>query len=301
MQYVHGAMQWKHLPIVAFDTETTGLNPFTEDRIIEFAAVVIHLDEQGRVGKVDEHSWLINPERDIPPKVTEITGITSADVASAPRFAELADTIRELMGSAVTVAHNYPFDLGFLTNEFGLLGQHWPEPLAEIDTIDLSMKVWPDARNHKLEDVCKRLDVVLDGAHRATNDALACGSCFVELARRHDVADDLQEMLGWAKAIGRPPEDGPLGPDAHGRVTFLEGPHAGDPILLHPKHLHWMVKARVHGPQGWQFRYPESTRRWIERWLEVRGSGRARSNPKGFRAEDWVLDSCIADDRRARV
>jgi hypothetical protein len=55
-----------------------------------------------------------------------------------------------------------------------------------------------------------------------------------------------------------------------------------------------MEKARVHGPHGWTWRFPDSTRRWIRRWLEVRGAGRARGNPKSFRAEDWVLDSCIA-------
>ncbi|MCO4746377.1 MAG: 3'-5' exonuclease [Proteobacteria bacterium] len=294
-------MKWKHLPIVAFDTETTGLSPFIDDRIIEFAAVALTLDDEGRVADVVEHSWLINPERDIPPKVVEITGITSADVAGAPRFAEMADTIRDLLAGAVTVAHNYPFDLGFLTSEYARLDQVAPVPLAEIDTIDLSMKAWPDARGHKLSDVCKRLDVVLEGAHRATNDALACGKCFTELARRHDVVDELQEMLTWSRAIGRPPEDGPLDLDTHGRVVFGEGKHQGTPVLHHPKHLQWMLKARERGPDGWRFRFPESTRLWIRRWLDVRAAGRARSNPKGVRSEDWGLDSCIAVDRRARL
>ena len=294
-------MQWRDRPIVAFDTETTGLFPFADDRVIEFAAVVLHLGEDGRVAHVEEHSWLMDPEREIPRKVTEITGISGGDVAGKPRFPDLADEIRGLLTGAVTVAHNYPFDLAFLSSEFERMGQHWPAPLAEIDTIDLSMMAWPDARGHKLEEVCKRLDVRLDGAHRATNDALACGTCFTELARRHEVADDLQDMLTWARAIGRPPEDGTFGVDEHGRVVFAEGPHAGDPAEHHPRHLHWMMKALTRTSDGWVPRYSEASRDWIARWLNVRCSGRARSSPRGVRAEDWGLDSCIASDRRARV
>ncbi len=290
-------MRWKHLPIVAFDTETTGLSPFAGDRMIEFAAVVLRTDDDGRVVSQEDHAFLINPQMPIPRTASQITGITDADVANKPTFAEVADDIRRLLTGAVTVAHNYPFDLAFLTKEFERLGQVWPEPLAEIDTVDLSMRTYPDQRGHKLEDVCKRLGVTLDGAHRATNDAAACGRSFVEMARRRDIEDDLQAMLDWAAAIGQPPDNGPLGPADDGRVVFLEGPHQGDPVGHHPLHLAWIEKARVRGAGGWRWRFPESTRRWVRRWLDVRGSGRARQNPKSFRAEDWVLDSCIADAR----
>lgn len=292
-------MRWRHLPIVAFDTETTGLSPFAGDRIIEFAAVQIFLARDGTVDRVVPESFLINPGIEIPRKVTQITGISDADVREAPPFEERADRIRALLAGAVTVAHNYPFDLGFLTAEFRRLGQHWPEPIAEVDTVDVSMRLFPDAKSHKLGDLAKRLDVVLEGAHRATNDAEACGRCFVELARKHDVDDDLQAMLDWAKAIGRPPEEGPFSEDPAGRVVFAEGPHAGAPVGEHPLHLAWMEKARARGPQGWGWRFPESARRWVRRWLDVRGSGRATQNPKGVHQDDWGLESCIADPRGA--
>ncbi len=290
-------MKWRGLPIVAFDTETTGLMPFGGDRMIEFAAVVLRTDDEGRVTSQEDHSFLINPQMPIPRVATQITGITDADVAGAPAFAAVADEIRVLLDGAITIAHNYPFDLAFITTEFGRMDQPPPVPLAEIDTVDLSMKVFPDARSHKLEDVCKRLSVVLDGAHRATNDAAACGRSFIEMYRRTVVADDLQEMLDWASAIGRPPTGSPFGPDEIGAVVFNEGPHTGEPVAKHPIHLAWMEKARSRGPHGWQFRYSENARRWIRRWLNVRGSGRAKQNPKSFRNEDWVLDSCIADKR----
>jgi len=301
-------MKWKHLPIVAFDTETTGLEPFNGDRIIEFAAVTLTLGPDGEVVDRAEHSWLINPERDIPRKVTELTGISATDVQDAPPFTDVASPIRELLAHAVTVAHNYPFDLAFLTREFDEVarrtkdtGMRWPDPLAEVDTVDLSMRCFPDARSHRLSDLSDRLDVDLQRAHRATDDAAACGLCFAELVRRNRVEDDLQAMLDWANAIGRPPESGPIGSDASGRIVFLEGPHAGEGVGMHPTHLGWMDKARVRTPEGWQWRFPEGVRRWVRRWLEVRGAGRARQSPKSFGSADWVLDPCIATPRTRRA
>jgi hypothetical protein len=138
-------------------------------------------------------------------------------------------------------------------------------------------------------------------------------------------------MLDWANAIGRPPEEGPLGPDAHGHIVFLEGPHVGQPVSRFPLHLAWLDKARVKLAGGWRWRYPESVRRWSRRWLEVRAAGRARqrveagasgpvdeqnaerrvgpsfgtgvsgSQPgKGFHVTDWALDPCIAVPRHRR-
>ena len=292
-------MKWKSLPIVAFDTETTGLEPFGGDRIIEFAAVVLHLGDDGRVAHRTDHSFLVNPERPIPRKVTEITGISEIDVAGAPPFAEVASTVHALFQDAITVAHNYPFDMGFLSSEFERVGLHWPEPLAEIDTVDLSMRIFTDARSHKLSDLSDRLDVRLERAHRATDDAAACGYAFVELARNHGngLEDDLQSLLEWAKAIGRPPEEGPFDVDPHGRVVFREGPHAGGVVSQHPIHLAWMTKAKVRLNGVWQWRHPDSVREWAQRWLDVRGAGRARQSAKSFHAQDWVIDSCLARPR----
>jgi DNA polymerase-3 subunit epsilon len=294
-------MKWKDLPIVAFDTETTGLEPFGGDRIIEIAIVELRLDAEGKVAERRDWAQLINPERDIPRKVTEITGISAADVANKPRFEEMAGEIREWLGRGVTVAHNYAFDLAFLTREFDEASKRmgdplmrWPEPVAEVDTVDLSMRCFPDARSHKLSDLSERLGVQLERAHRATDDAAACGYSFVELVRRDRVEDDLQAMLDWANAIGRPPEDGPIGPDEHGRIVFQEGPLRGEPVAAHPIHLQWMDKALTRAGGQWRWKYPDSVRRWARRWLEVRGAGRARQGQKGFHAADWAPDPCIA-------
>jgi DNA polymerase III epsilon subunit-like protein len=241
---------------------------------------------------------MINPGIPIPRAVSALTGITDADVVGAQPFEDVGREIRALFKNAITVAHNYTFDLGFLRAESLRMGIRWPEPLAEIDTVDLSMRCFPGERSHKLNAVCKRLDVALEQHHRATDDAAACGMVFTELARRRDVEDDLQAMLEWAGAIGQPPANGPIGPDHEGRIVFKQGPYAGDPVGDHPIHLAWMDKARVRQNGAWQFRFAESTRAWVRRWLEVRGAGRARMNPKSFHSDDWLIDSCIASERR---
>ena len=289
-------MRWKHLPIVAFDTETTGRSPFAGDRVIEVAAVVFTLDESGSITERKDHSWLVNPGMPIPRSSTEIHGITDKDVARAPRFDDIAEDVHALFRDAITIAHNYAFDLSFLEKEFKEADLEWPDTVAEVDTYDVSLRHFIGQKGHKLSDFCERLGVPLVGAHRATNDAAACGLAWLELAKRHQVADDLQAMLDWANAIGRPPEDAPIAANDAGHIVFLAGPFAGEPIAAHPVHLAWMEKARAHVGGRWTFRYPEPARRWVRRWLDVRGAGRIRPGPKGFRPEDWGIDSCIAID-----
>lgn len=290
-------MNWKEQAIVAFDTETTGLKPFDGDRIIEVAAVVFRLDEDGTIVSREEHSYLINPGRDIPPKVTEITGITNEDVVEAPPFEAVAQEIHQLLEGAITVAHNYAFDLNFLQQEFRRANLSWPNPLAEIDTLDLSMRCFPHTKGHKLNILCKRLDVTLDQAHRATADATACGECFVALTKRHEVATSLDELLDWANAIGRPPEGEGLHVAGNGLVVFDSGPYEGESIATQPHHLHWMTKARTRGPQGWEWTFSDSIRRWSKRWLDVRGSGPGNVHPRTPHPQTWGMDSAIVPDK----
>jgi DNA polymerase III subunit epsilon len=284
-------MNWRDVPIVAFDTETTGLNPHDGDRVIEFAAVKIWADDDGRVERVEPYQQLFNPGIPIPRKVTEITGIDDDTVADAPDFETHGREIRHMLQGAIAVAHNFPFDRAFLTVEFQRLGMPWPDPIAEIDTLDLSLRWFKGARSHKLSDVSERLDVKLEGAHRATNDAEACGRCFVELARRHDAPENLHGMLDWADALGRPPANEHLGRGESGVLEYLAGPHIGEPVEHHPVHLQWLTYAKQRQGGEWVFRHPESLRRWAERFLRVRCSGRARQNPKSFGPGDWTIDS----------
>lgn len=288
-------MTWMHRKIVAFDTETTGLNPAAGDRIIEFAAVVFERDPAGNYAIVAEPVWLVHPEIPIPRKVTELTGITDEAVAKSPPFRDIASEVFRLLDGAVAVAHNFPFDLAMLAAEFRALKAQAPEPAAELDTVDLSIATFPEARNHRLADLAQRLDVPLVRAHRAVEDARACGQCFIKMLAKADVADDLQALQAWANGTGWPPE-GPLTRES-GRTLFASGPHAGRPPGEHPLYLAWLEMARERTPNGWRHQTPEGTRSWIRRWLSARGTGRSEPTPKTIHEADWVTDSCATADR----
>lgn len=294
-------MNWRDLKVIAFDTETTGLSAHDSDRVIEFGAVELRVDDEGHVRSVKKHSMFFNPGISIPPAVVKLTGITDEMVADAPPFEKGARRVRELMSGGLCVAHNYPFDRGFLSMELRRAGLSWPDPVAEVDTVDLSIRMFPDASSHKLGDVCKRLSVSLENAHRATDDAEACGRVFLELARRRDAPDDLQGMLDWADALGHPPENPWLGLGAEGQIVFRQGDDAlgsegmgvlpGHLVEHHPLVVHWMTMARVRRDGAWHYRFPESLRTWADRFLRVRCSGRARQNSKSFGPGQWGLDS----------
>lgn len=283
-------MRWRDRPIVAFDTETTGLNPENGDRVIEFAGISFRLGADGEVLDLERHHFLFDPGIPIPREAVEISGIRDEDVAGKPAFAAHAKEVHALLAGAVTVAHNYPFDQRFLTVELAKAGHKWPHPPAEIDTVDLSRRLFPEARSHKLGELCARLEIPLVGAHRATNDAEACGRALLSLARRYQAPDDLEGLVEWADAIGDPPADGPVVRAADRSLVFAGGQYAGDPIDAHPDELAWYQCARERKDGRWSYTWPESVRRWVERWLRVRGSGRAAQGTKGFGPGDWGID-----------
>ncbi len=291
-------MRWTDKPIVAFDTETTGLNPWLGDRMIEFGAVVFHLDERGRIdeSRVERHDFFVNPGVPIPSEVQRTTNIGDEDVRGAPPFADKAEIIWKLLEDSLSVAHNYDFDQAVLASEFQRLGRFWPTPLAEIDTLDLSRRYFKGVRGHKLEQLAQRLDVRLVDAHRAANDAEACGRSFLGMTSRFEAPDNLEGLLDWADAIGRPPPDSPLLLDPAGRVLFGDGPYEGQPVAMRPEHLAWMVVAQRLVDGRWQHRYAESVRRWAARFLRLRTAGRAIQGGRHFGPDDWAIESCAVPD-----
>lgn len=286
-------MRWIDCRIVAIDTETTGLDPYNladPDRVMEVAAVELTVDAQLRVVQTRPLHWLINPDRPIPRKATQVTGITDEDVKDAPRFAERAAELRRMLTDAVIVAHNLPFDLGFLRTELERAGSAWPRTRAEVDTLTLSQRRMTDLKVHKLGEVARTLGVPLDNAHRATDDAEACGRVLVEMARRFEAPSELDGFVDWADAVSPPPDTGQLAIGPKGLPIFLEGPYQGEPVEAHPDHLQWMALALERRDGAWVPRYPESVQRWARRWLRARAAGRLRPSPRGQSAADWNID-----------
>lgn len=147
------------------DIETTGGSARLE-RITEIA-VYIHDGER----IVEEYSTLINPERNIPYFITSLTGITNEMVEDAPKFYEVARRIVEITDGHIFVAHNARFDYSFIRQEFSMLGYNFKRPM--LDTVALSRKLLPGHKSYGLGNLCKDLQIVINGRHRAAGDALA--------------------------------------------------------------------------------------------------------------------------------
>ncbi len=118
---------------------------------------------------VGEYSQLVDPGTWIPSQITALTGITDDDVTSAPTFRSISDDLLELLDGAVFVAHNAPFDYGFLQMEFDQIGITFRPRI--LDTVRLSRRLYPSVRGHKLSDIIERFDLQTEARHRAYDDA----------------------------------------------------------------------------------------------------------------------------------
>ncbi|MCE5343793.1 MAG: PolC-type DNA polymerase III [Eubacteriales bacterium] len=169
---------------VVLDFETTGLSP-TVDRIIEIGAVRL---ENGEIK--EELSLLCNPGVPLSPKITEITGITDLMLRDQHSPAEGMRKLLAFIGDCAVVAHNAPFDLGFLQAECGRMGVNFQVPV--VDTLVLARRLYPGLRSYKLGALCRQLGVQLKNAHRAVHDAAATAKClqamYGELEKRGAVA-----------------------------------------------------------------------------------------------------------------
>ena len=103
---------------IVLDTETTGLNPRTGDRVIEVGCVEL----KNRMLTGNNFHRYINPERDSEEGALAVHGLTTEFLRDKPKFKEIAQELREYIQGAEVIIHNAPFDLGFLNNEFKLLG-----------------------------------------------------------------------------------------------------------------------------------------------------------------------------------
>ncbi len=147
--------------LVAIDLETTGFDPAT-DAIIEVGAVRL-LD--GRI--LEEYSSLVNPGISIPANITQLTGIRTEDVLSAPTIAQILPAIRTFAGNVPIVGHNVGFDLNFLQRHNILQNN------LRVDTYDLASILMPRAPRYTLSSLTNDINIDLENAHRALDDARA--------------------------------------------------------------------------------------------------------------------------------
>jgi DNA polymerase III subunit epsilon len=150
-------------PLAIVDLETTGTRP-ASDRITEIAVL-----EVDRFEVVSEWSTLVNPGVTIPSEIQALTGITHPMLASAPRFAELAEELHERLAGRVFIAHNARFDYGFLRREFDRAGIRF-QPRT-VCSVKLSRRLYPRERGHDLDSVIARHGIQCSARHRALGDA----------------------------------------------------------------------------------------------------------------------------------
>ena len=157
---------------VVFDIETTGLNSHT-NKIIEIGAVKI---KAGRI--IDRYSQLINPGISIPYHITEITSITNEQVANQPKIDEVIGKFVDFIGDAVLVAHNAPFDMGFIKRD---IKEYLNIDLESsvIDTLQMARDLFPDFKKYGLGDLNKSLGLALEKHHRAVDDSQATANMFI--------------------------------------------------------------------------------------------------------------------------
>lgn len=258
---------------VAFDVETTGLQAFGDDRVIQFGAIEFGLDIKGNMVKHRSFDILVNPKRRISPEVTDLTGISNHQVANAPVFKEQVDLIQELLSGAVILGHNLSFDIGFIRSEFSRLGLPWPQTYAEIDTLLLARSVLPELSRYKLEMIANFFKIPLN-AHRAEDDAIATAQVFCEMIKLHKPSFEQASFLDWARASTQPPKDQEyIGIGPVGLPIFLEGDAQGQLIEDHTLHLSWMMMAKVKREGQWKNRFPQNLRDWVSSWLRAKASG----------------------------
>lgn len=168
---------------IAFDVETTGLNPKT-DRIIEVGAVLF---ENGEV--IRQYGSLINVNTHIPSSATAVNHITDDMIASAPDERKVYSDLFEFLGDAlneqtIICAHNATFDMNFLSESLMRMG--YSGKIYYVDTLSLSRNIITGLVNYKQDTVATHFNLSNPQSHRAISDATICGKILYKLLECYD-------------------------------------------------------------------------------------------------------------------
>ena len=159
---------------IVFDTETTGLDPFQGDRLVEIGCVeLVNRFPTGR----SFHCYFY-PERDMPQSAFEVHGLTIEFLKDKPLFAEKAEDLIAFLGDAQLVAHNAVFDFGFLNAELERAGRTLVSRERMIDTLLIARRKHPGGAN-RLDDLCVRY--AIDNSHRTKHGALLDAELLAEV------------------------------------------------------------------------------------------------------------------------
>ncbi len=222
---------------IVFDTETTGFDAWGDDRVTEIGCVeVVDLMPTGRTF----HTY-IDPQRDVPEKVTEITGLTREFLTGKPLFKDKAAEFVDFVGDATLVAHNAEFDAGFINAELTRAGFETYANDRFIDTLKIARAKFPGSPA-SLDALCRRFDISLTSRdkHGALIDAELLARVYLELrggrARSFGFDKNLQKTDTTLVPVARPREKALASRISHSEMdahkTFMEkiGGEAADSI-----------------------------------------------------------------------
>lgn len=159
---------------IVLDTETTGFDPKTGDRMVEIGAV--ELFNHMPTGRT--YHQYINPQRDMPEGAFAVHGLSEEFLKDYPVFADIADAFLEFIGDAKLVIHNASFDVPFLNAELGWCKRRQITMDQSIDTLLIARKKFPGAGN-SLDALCRRFGI--DNSHRTLHGALLDSEILAEV------------------------------------------------------------------------------------------------------------------------
>ena len=152
------------------DVETSGMGA-TNNKITDIA-IIIHDGQK----IIDEFQSLVNPERKISRRVTQLTGIDNEMVKYAPKFYEIAKQVYQMTEDLVFVAHNVSFDYNVIKGEFEALGGTFIR--KQLCTVRTARRLIPGSKSYSLGNICEDLNIEITQRHRAYGDALATAKLF---------------------------------------------------------------------------------------------------------------------------
>ncbi|MFK5595465.1 DNA polymerase III subunit epsilon [Methylobacterium sp. HMF5984] len=176
---------------IVLDTETTGIDPKTGDRLIEVGAVeLLNHIPTGRTF----HKYC-NPQRAVSEGAFKVHGLSDTFLSDKPLFSEIAGALIEFCGDARLVIHNAPFDVGFLNMEYARLGANAPPPIvleSVVDTLPMARRKHPGAPAN-LDALCSRygIDTSRRTKHGALLDAQILAEVYIELLGGKQTGFDL--------------------------------------------------------------------------------------------------------------
>lgn len=159
---------------IVFDTETTGLSPSAGDRIVEIGCIeLVNRIETGRTF----HAYF-NPERAMSAEAQAVHGLSDAFLSAKPLFADEADALLAFFADSPLIAHNAPFDFGFVNSELQRCGRPLLAAERMIDTVQIARARHPGAK-HSLDALCTRYGI--DRSHRVLHGALLDAQLLAQL------------------------------------------------------------------------------------------------------------------------